>query len=89
VGHPGCPNITFDERQMLAVIAASQAEDDTLLLSHLSWLVRSERREAVAQAAHVLAQLLNLRGMGISLPAPQVFSDHSMLAVVRENFRAP
>ncbi len=32
VGHPGCPNITSDERQMLAIIAASQAGNDALLL---------------------------------------------------------
>jgi hypothetical protein len=85
VGHPGCPNITSDERQMLAVIAASQADNHALLLSHLSWLVRRDRRDEVAQATHALGRLLTLRGMGVPLPALQAFPAASMLAVVRES----
>ena len=88
VGHPGCANITFDERQMLTVIAASQAGDDALLLSHLTWLVRSDRREDVAQAVGALGQILYARGMSLPLPAPRAFPTRSMLAVVREESRA-
>lgn len=88
VGHPACPNITFDERQMLTVIAAAQADDQTLLASHLSWLVRGDRREDVAQAAQALGRLLQARGMYLPLPAPKAFPSRAMLAIVREESRA-
>lgn len=88
VGHPGCQTITFDERQMLTVIAAGQAGDDALLQSHLAWLVRSDRRAEVTQAVHALGELLHTQGMHVPLPAPRAFSSHSMLAVVREESRA-
>lgn len=93
VGHPSCAIITFDaitpdERQMLTVIAASQAGDEALLLAHLTWLVRSDRREDVAQAVHALGRLLQARGMRLPLPAPKAFSSRAMLAVVREESRA-
>lgn len=88
VGHPGCSNITFDERQMLTVVAASQAGEDDLLLSHLTWLVRSDRREDVAQAVHALGEILHARGMRLPLPAPRAFPTRSILAVVREESRA-
>lgn len=93
VGHPACPNITFDaitsdERQMLTVIAAAQADDETLLAAHLSWLVRSDRREDVAQAVQALGRLLQARGMYLPLPAPKAFPSRAMLAIVREESRA-
>lgn len=88
VGHPSCQAITFDERQMLTVIAAAQADEDALLLSHLTWLVRSDRREDVAQAVHGLGRLLQARGMRLPLPAQKAFSSRAMLAVVREESRA-
>lgn len=92
VGHPGCQTITFDERQLLTVIAASQADEGTLLTSHLTWLVRSDRREDVAQAVHALGRILRAQGMCLPLPAPQGFSAafaaRAMLAVVREESRA-
>jgi hypothetical protein len=88
VGHPGCQSITFDERQMLTVIAAAQADDEALLSSHLTWLVRGERRQEVAQAVQALGGVLSARGLCLPLPAPRRFSARAMLAVVREESRA-
>lgn len=93
IGHPSCQTITFDaitsdERQMLTVIAAAQAGDEALLASHLTWLVRSDRREDVAQAVHALGRVLRGCGMCLPLPAPRRFSARAMLAVVREESRA-
>jgi hypothetical protein len=88
VGHPGCPTITFDERQLLTVIAAAQADDAPLLTSHLTWLVRSDRREDVAQAVHALGRILRAQGMCLPLPAPRAFAARAMLAIVREESRA-
>lgn len=88
VGHPSCVNITSDERQMLTVIAAAQADDEALLQSHLTWLVRGDRREDVTQAVQALGQVLQMRGMRLPLPAPRRFSARAMLAVVREESRA-
>lgn len=84
VGHPGCPELTSDERQMIAVIAASQVEDDVLQFSHLSWLVQSDHREAVAEAANLLGHLLGRQGLYFPLPEPQISSAAPMLTVVRE-----
>ena len=88
IGHPSCQTITWDERQMLTVIAAAQAGDDALLQSHLIWLVRSDRREDVAQAVQALAGVLRARGMCLPLAAPRSFPARAMLAVVREKSRA-
>lgn len=93
VGHPGCQSITFDaitsdERQLLTVIAAAQADDASLLASHLTWLVRNDSREAVAEAVHALGRILRAQGMCLPLPPPRRFPARAMLAVVREESRA-
>lgn len=74
---------------MLAVIAAGQADDEALELSHLSWLVKNEHRTAVAAAARLLGRLLNQRGVYLPIPDQPPSSPHPMLTVVREGSYAP
>ena len=63
VGRPGLAGLTGDERQLLALIAAAQADDDGLVELHLHWLARAELRLAVAITARALARALKLHDL--------------------------
>ena len=84
VSYPGCADITADERQMIAILAAMQAEDDALLRSHLSWLVKKDYRSCVLDAAQILAELLKQQGLYLALPERQGYPAYRTLSIVRE-----
>lgn len=88
IGHPGCLQVTADEHQMLALIAACQSGNDILLQSHLSWLVRPCQRKSVEEAARGLADTLDM--LGFIFPTRQAGSEGARprLALVHERARA-
>lgn len=80
VGHPGCPGMTRDEIQVLALLAAAQAGHGTLFDAHLCWLVPEGPRARISQAALRLAAALADCGVEI---AGRLKIEHAP----RENFR--
>jgi|HubBroStandDraft_6_1064221.scaffolds.fasta_scaffold162022_3 hypothetical protein len=61
-GHPGSPTPTPDETLLLALLAAAQAGDETLVDAYLCWLARAEARGAVAITTRALATALAVHG---------------------------
>jgi len=62
IGHPGCADLTFDERHLLSVIAAAQGDNDARLDAQLRWLVRREGQDDLHVAVSRLARLLGEHG---------------------------
>ena len=69
-GAPGSLAVTPDERQVLALIAAAQAETPALFEAHLRWLSRPKQRHVLRIAAGALATALEVNGLRLVLPAP-------------------
>ena len=61
-GHPGCDWLTGDERQLLTLIAAAQAEDRDLFEANLRWLARADLRASLAMTANAFANALRAHG---------------------------
>jgi len=61
-GHPGCDWLTGDERQLLTLIAAAQAEDRPLFEANLRWLARADLRASLAMTANAFANALRAHG---------------------------
>jgi hypothetical protein len=61
-GHPGCAWLTGDERQLLTLIAAAQAEDQDLFEANLRWLARADLRASLAMTANAFANALRAHG---------------------------
>jgi hypothetical protein len=61
-GHPGCDWLTGDERQLLTLIAAAQAEDRPLFEANLRWLARADLRGSLAMTANAFANALRAHG---------------------------
>jgi hypothetical protein len=70
VGHPGSAGLTSDERQILILIAAAQADDQPRFDAHLLWLARGEFRPAVTMAALALGSALAAHGQVVALAPP-------------------
>jgi hypothetical protein len=68
VGHPGCLQLTCDERRLLSLIAIAQDGDDAWLDAHLCWLVRGELKRQLALAARALAAELADHDLRLPLP---------------------
>lgn len=66
VGHPGCPGMTRDEIQVLALLAAAQDEHRILFEAHLCWLAPDGPRAKISAAATNLAEGLARCGVDIS-----------------------
>lgn len=66
VGHPGCCGLTWDERQILSVLAAAQDDDPPRLCALLCWLVRPELQQSLALVARALATAFAVHGLVIS-----------------------
>lgn len=69
IGAPGCLAITADERQVLTLLAAAQAESPALLEAHLRWIAAPEKRHVLQIATGGLARALAENELGIALPA--------------------
>lgn len=86
VGHPGCPGMTRDEIQVLALLAAAQAGHGVLFQAHLCWLAAEGPRARIAASAMVLAQALTQCGVDLEdrlLVEPSLPDSFRGLAVVR------
>jgi hypothetical protein len=68
IGYPGCGMITNDERQLLTLIAAAQAEDEACFEAHLRWMARADLRQALAIAVSAFATALREHGHYLPLP---------------------
>jgi hypothetical protein len=68
LGIPGWPALTLDERLILAVFAAAQAEAPARLRAHLAWLFRGESSASLETAAGVVAAALARNGHRLPLP---------------------
>jgi hypothetical protein len=69
-GHPGCDWLTGDERQLLTLIAAAQAEDEVLFEANLRWLARAELRASLAMTANAFANALRAHGQILPVIKP-------------------
>jgi len=58
VGYPGCGLLTGDERQLLTLIAAAQAEDAPCFEAHLRWLARTDLRASLTITLNAFANAL-------------------------------
>jgi hypothetical protein len=67
IGHPGLLGFTRDERQVIALLAAAQAGDDTWLSAHLEWLIRADCQCTATIAARTFARLLADHGVKLAL----------------------
>ncbi len=68
VNPPGCPQLTHDEKSLLAMVAAAQHDWPVLLDAHLCRIAHGRRRRELAQSVHALAAALDAAGLW--LPAP-------------------
>jgi hypothetical protein len=66
VGYPGCVSLTSDERQLLILIAAAQAEDNACFEGHLRWLTRRELRSSLLITLNAFANALRAHGQILS-----------------------
>jgi hypothetical protein len=69
LGAPGCLSITADEKMVLTLIAAAQAEMPALLEAHLRWLAEPEKRHVLELATSALAAALEANGLAFTRPA--------------------
>jgi hypothetical protein len=70
IAPPGALTLTRDERRILTLLAAAQAEDGAWLEAHLRWLAAPVHRTALATATISLARLLAEHGPWVSPGAP-------------------
>ncbi|HEY1506933.1 MAG TPA: hypothetical protein VGF92_21710 [Stellaceae bacterium] len=83
-GHPGCAWLTDDERQLLNLIAAAQAEDGDLFEANLRWLARADLRASLAMTANAFAQALRAHGQVLPvMQATPPLDDEAQLLPVR------
>ena len=72
IGAPGCAAITADERQVLTLLAAAQADCPSLLDAHLSWIALPDKRHILEIATNALARALSFHDLTLALPAHEV-----------------
>ncbi|MBS0220773.1 MAG: hypothetical protein JSR91_08525 [Proteobacteria bacterium] len=61
-------DITADERQILTLLAAAQADDHVLFQAHLRWLARPQQRQELQVTAQALAALFKANNLPLALP---------------------
>jgi hypothetical protein len=61
-------SVTPDERQILTLIAAAQAENDVLVQAHLRWIAQPTRRHELQFAAFVLAKAFRTNNLPLAVP---------------------
>ncbi|MEI9988581.1 MAG: hypothetical protein WDM86_00965 [Rhizomicrobium sp.] len=72
IGAPGCLAVTADERQVLILVAAAQADTPALLEAHLRWIAVPEKRHLLEIATGALARALSTNDLHIALPAQEM-----------------
>jgi hypothetical protein len=68
IGTPGSLAVTADERQVLTLVAAAQADRPALFEAQLQWIARREQREVLRIAAKALAAALAANDLRLALP---------------------
>lgn len=68
IGAPGCAAITADERQVLTLLAAAQADCPALLDAHMRWIAIPEKRRILEIATRALARALLFNELNLVLP---------------------
>lgn len=68
MGTSGSPIITADERQILTLLAAAQADTPALLEAHLRWISFPEKRHILEIATGALARALWVNNLSVPLP---------------------
>jgi hypothetical protein len=69
IAPPGSFALTGDERQILTLLAAAQADHTAHFEAHLRWLAHSRARQELAGAARLLAASLLANRLQLVLPA--------------------
>lgn len=72
IGHPGCPSLTADERQVLQLVAAAQNGKEAQFDAQLRWLATDDDRPALAMTARALAFALGHNHLTLTPPASQL-----------------
>lgn len=62
-------DVTADERQVLTLLAAAQADDHALVQAHLRWLARPQQRQELQRATYTLATTLRASNLPLALPS--------------------
>lgn len=72
IGHPGCPSLTADERQVLMLVAAAQNGREAQFDAQLRWLAADDDRPTLAMTARALATALVYNRLTLTPPASQL-----------------
>ncbi|MDE1149759.1 MAG: hypothetical protein PW843_24680 [Azospirillaceae bacterium] len=72
IGHPGCPSLTADERQVLMLVAAAQNGKEAQFDAQLRWLALENDRPTLAMTARALAGALRVNSLTLVPPAAQL-----------------
>ena len=72
IGTPGCATVTADERQVLTLLAAAQAQSPALLEAHLRWIAILEKRHVLEIATRALARALAFNELSLVLPTDEL-----------------
>jgi hypothetical protein len=70
IGFPGAGTVTHDERLLVAVFAAAQANEQDRLAAHLRWLTAGGEHRVLAATAAVIGKALAAAGHDLAPPAP-------------------
>jgi hypothetical protein len=89
VGYPGYPDLTCDERNMIALIGAAQAADRDRLAAHLLWQARAEMRADLAVAARGLAALFAAHALHFAAPGSHACARPVCLCAERDETSPP
>ncbi len=68
LGLPGMPTLTVDEKLILAILAAAQAQEPIRLKAHLTWLLGRSETQKLFPVVTVIAAGLALNGFPIRTP---------------------
>lgn len=69
---PGSDDPSHDERAILGLIAAAQAQDQALLEARLRWLIKRDARRCVETAATVVGMALAMNGNFVMMRSLQL-----------------
>ena len=70
IGRPGWPELTGDERRLLALLGAAQTDDRPTFDALLSWFTRHEVRHELSLVVHAMAMTLAAHDLWLSFSPP-------------------